>query len=619
MIEDHFPIPIEGFKGFWDRGQDDTCPLDHFITCQNFKFPPMGVETRNGFRKTPGIDKNIVRFYVYKRPDEVTRLLIMDNTGAVYDSTNMSVPIVTAPGATDFSMVTLFGRAYLSPHNGVEGLPNASIHVYDGTTVRIAGGVAPSVTFTVVDSPLSGNVEAGLHYYAVSFETASGYVTKPSGIIGLVSIGYRMVTVGSIPIGPAGTVARHILATKLVSNLDGDPQAEELYFLERIPDNITVTKDVNFYDTDLQASADYLQDQRDKIPACLYLTTYKNRMIGVNYDGGNSVVLVSKAGEPESFSEVDGFLLIDPSEAGGVKTAVEFRDSLYIFKSFRCYVTQDLTGVDEPVLWSVISIDKGIGTEVYGIARIQDSTGTNNDKFLVVDRSGLLIFDGVMRDPPLTQKIHGFWQQGNVRKGHEIQVFNIPGTKELFISFPIGDDTKPSVIIYGDYSDGLDTMSMKWSVWKLPVVGLSIGVDIDTLNRSYLRAGSTTGGIYNYLVGTRGDYDASDNGIAIDQILESSLIRKTQNGEILHFGGVRFRINGNALLTLTASSEDGVKTVTLRDLQLAGSPGAHYFRMLNFSNEKMKIRIRSNLFDQYFQMLNYTVFAKDLWLTRPNV
>jgi hypothetical protein len=573
----------------------------------------MGVETRSGFRKTPGIDKNIVRFYVYKRPDEVTRLLIMDNAGAVYDSTNMSTPIITAPGASDFSMVTFFGRAYISPHNGIEGLPNAFIHVYDGTTVRLAGGIAPGVTFTVVDSSLSGNVEIGLHYYAICFETASGYVTKPSGIVGLASIGDRMVTVSSIPSGPVGTVARHILASKLVTNLDGDPQAEELFFLERIPDNTTVTKDVNYYDTDLQASADYLQDQRDKIPACLYLTSYKNRMIGVNYDGGNSVVLVSKAGEPESFSEVDGFILVDPSEAGGVKTAVEFRDSLYIFKAFRCYVTQDLTGVDEPVLWQVVSIDKGVGTEVYGIA------GTNADKFLVVDRSGLLVFDGVMRDPPLTHKIHGFWQTGNVRKGHEIQVFNIPGTKELFINFPIGNDIKPSVILYGDYSDGLDAASIKWSVWKLPETGLSIGVDIDTLNRSYLRVGSTNGGIFDYQIGVRGDYDYADNGVAIDCILESPLIRKTQNGEILHFGGIRFRLSGSALLSLTASSEDVVKTVNLRDLQIDALPGHHYFRMLNFSNEKMKFKIRSNLFDQWFQMLNYTVFAKDLWITRPNV
>jgi hypothetical protein len=615
MIENHTPIPVEVFRGLWARGRADTCPLDHFTDCQNLTFSQAGAETRKGFRKSVTIS-SVKRFYVYKRPDEASRLLILDSSGNLYDSLKLPTPIATITGMTDFAMVSFFGRAYISPHNGQEGLPSTNVYVYDGVDFRIAGGTPPVVGPTVATSGLSGAIEAGPHLFAVCFETKSGFVTKPSPATLYIAPGAMAAELSNIATGPIGTVARRILATKTLLNYVGDAENQEYFFLARIIDNTTTTLGVDFFDSDLQASADYLYDQRSTIPACLQLTSYRNRMIGVNYDGGNSVVLVSKAGEPESFSEVDGFILVDPSEAGGVRTAIEFRDSLYIFKAFRAYVTQDLTGVDEPVLWSVVSVDKGVGTEVFGVSKIQDATGTNTDRFLIVDRSGLLTFDGVARYPALTHKVYDYWRETNVLGAHNIQVFNNPGRREIFVTLPRFTETLPNIILYGDYSDGLDAESIKWCPWVLPFDELSIAVDVDAQNRSFLRVGSTSGNIYDYRVDTALD-QIGDADQAIDHYFDSPLIRTTQNGEILHFAGIRFRISGSAALMIQLSSEDMQKVINIRDLLISSLPGKHYFKPINFTNEKMRFRVRADKFGEYFRLNNYTVFAATLWNTRP--
>lgn len=616
MIENHQPIPVEDFRGLWARGRADTCPINHFIDCQNLTFSEDGIQTRFGFSKTLTIP-SVRRFYVYKRADEPSRLIILDNSGNLWDSARMGAPIWTVGGMTDFSMVTFFGRAYISPHNGIEGLTASSIVVYDGVSLRGAGGIAPTTGPVVQASTLSGWIEAGTHLFAISFETSTGFVTKPSPAYVYDSPGGLKAIVANIAVGPIGTVARHILATKTIFGYGGDADNQEYFFLERIPDNTTVVKEVDFFDADLQSTADHLYDQRATIPACLYLTSYKNRLIACNYDGGNSVVLVSKSGEPESISEADGFILVDPSEAGGVRTAVEFRDSLYIFKSFRTYMVQDLTGVDEPVLWPVVSVDKGMGTEVFGIAKIQDSSGTNTDRFLIVDRAGLLVFDGVARFPALTHKVTDYWQESNAKAMNKIQAFNIPGSRSLYVVLPREDEELPSIILYGDYSNGLDSDNIKWCPWKLPVDGLSMAVDIDPAdNRAILRVGSIDGNIYSYNYEVFEDH-FTDAGEAIDHYFESPLIRRSQNGEILHFVGIRFRIMGNAQLQIKLSSEDGKKVVNLRDLIITPTPGKHYFKPMNFFNERMKFRMGINQFGKYFKLNNYTVFVTDLWLQRP--
>ena len=613
MLESHKPIILDKFNGLFDRGKDNSVPQGYFRDCKNLVFSESGCETR------PGTDLSIIipgvrRIYTYKRPGEASRLLILNDVGEIYDSLNLAAPILTIVGMTDFSMVTFFGRAYISPHNGIEGLPNEVVWVYDGTAIRQAGGTSPSGSLTVATSALSGFVEPGTHLYAVSFETASGYVTKPGPAIYAIHVapGGFKVDISSIPTGPLGTVARRLLATKVVDPYSGDQNNQEFFFIPegRIGDNVTTTLTVDFFDADLQASADHLFFQRESIPACLHLSSYKNRMVALNYDGGNSIALVSAASDPEAFSELDGFIVVDPASSDTLRTAIEFRSVLYFFKSFKLTGVSQVEGL-EPSEWAPETIDFGVGSEVFGVQRIIDNEGSNDDKFLVATRSGLAIFNGLVQHPDLTWGIEEYWKRVNFNAANKIQVFNDPSSNSLYIALPIDGATLPNIILFGDYSRGFDPINIRWSPWTFPYDDLCITVDV--LNGTpYLRIGSLDGNIYNY---PSAEY--SDAGTGIDSYFETSHLKLDDSSAQLHASALRIHGRGEGLLQASLLNQDVTKSQTLALTTLSEAPGLDYTRRSNFTNERVFIKLRTNLFEEHFEINALSLFVKPIWTMRP--
>ena len=70
---------------------------------------------------------------VFKKTGEASRLIILDDFGNLYDFINSDFPILHVDGMIDFSMVTVYNRAYITPHNGKTGLPGGVVHTYNGS------------------------------------------------------------------------------------------------------------------------------------------------------------------------------------------------------------------------------------------------------------------------------------------------------------------------------------------------------------------------------------------------------------------------------------------------------------------------------------------------------
>lgn len=615
MFSDHSPQLVTKFLGLYADSKMDSVPLDHAYDAQNNVYAESEVNTRYG--SVLGITTGfpVRRWWVYKRLGEASRLLILDNSGNIYDSTNLTVPILTVVGMTDFSFVNYNNRAYISPHNGIEGIAGAVIYVYDGTSARPAGGAAPIGSITATTSATSGSVEAGFRLFAVAYETASGYITQPGPAIftGYTGPGGFKVNLSTIPIGPAGVVARRILATKRVLVYDGNQLGQEYFFVPggRIPDNVTTTLTVDFFDADLFSSADYLFDQRATIPACLLLSTYKNRLVAGNFDGNNSVILYSKANEPESFNEVTSFQVIEPTESTGVKCGIEFRDSFYIFKSLRANATfaNDLVDASS---WNIANIDRGAGAEVFGVSRILDAQGTNNDKFLIADKSGLILFDGTARHPALTWKVRAVWERINAAVGNEIQVFNDPTESLLYVSLPLDGSIKPNYILVGDYSVGMDPLNIKWDIWSFPVTYLSIGIDINNSTQiPYLRIGSLDGNIYNM------DKAATDDfGTAIISRYEQ-IIKCNRPGAGTHLGGLQYRASGNGALEISLFSMNRAVNQLLNNTTLTATPTGIFSRQPIFESEKIFVRWECATFNSRYSIREIIYYTKPSWSMRP--
>ncbi len=623
-MREHTPIAVTGFNGVYDRGQDDSCPQDHFIDAKNVRFDVSEVYTREGLSLSLTIP-NIRRTHSYKRMGEVPRLLILNSSGSIYDSTNLASPIITIAGMTDFSCLTFYNRAYIAPHNGVTGLPGEFLYVYDGSTIRKAAGLRPSGSSMVATQGTSGRIEPGTHIIAVAYETASGFITKPGPTLYTVYVApddgslnpptYK-VDMSGIPTGPSGTTKRYLLSTKSVEAnsggdaYDGNQEGYEFFFVPDgvINNNVDTTLTLDFYDADLIQSADYLFDQLEEIPAPIFITQYAGRMVVGGADTAESVVRISKKNDPESYDAVEGFVTVDPSESGSVRVATEFRNALYMFKSLRAYVTQDNLST-EPVFWEVITIDKGVGSEVFGISTILDAKGTSTDRFVLADRSGLLVFDGYFNRPELTFKVEGIWNRINKEVFSKIQVLNDPVTQSLYILLPLDGATSPSHVLYGDYSLGLNPTTIKWCLWSFPVAMVSGVVDVETNGNTYLRVAGFSGNVYN-LSGS-----LNDDGTAIESYVKTAYL-KLNNVDVHHFNELSLRVKGSGNLVITLYGLDDVNTKVLSDLPLSSAPGKLKHKWINFVNEAISIKLSVSAFNEWFNCAGLNVFGIEQWKNR---
>lgn len=155
-------VTIDEFEGLFANFEEDTVPPNHFKDALNIGFGPGIVFSRLGVSDFL-TKSDIRRIWAYNIPGEDTRLLILNGSNQIFDSTSLGSPILTVTGMTDFSAVSIFGRAYISPHNGQVGLENEKIYVYDGTdgsfAARAAAGVPPQgfdLTLTAVAQTASG-------------------------------------------------------------------------------------------------------------------------------------------------------------------------------------------------------------------------------------------------------------------------------------------------------------------------------------------------------------------------------------------------------------------------------------------------------------------------------
>jgi hypothetical protein len=221
-------------------------------------------------------------------------------------------------------------------------------------------------------------------------------------------------------------------------------------------------------------------DNFSKIPAGVDLSEYHSRLVivgdssypkkadGITEDttkpDNRSVAWVSAPGEPEAFNQVDG-LIITPLDGNPLTHVQEFRDVLYLFKQNRTYSVVD--NEDEPTTWGPVeSVDQGIGASVHGVAEVLDSGGTNIDYLIVVDWSGLLLFNGTYARPELSWKIEDIWLGFNRNEFHNIQIINDTLHKKIWIIDPF----HPATILWlADYGNGMNPKDIRWARWNFDV------------------------------------------------------------------------------------------------------------------------------------------------------
>lgn len=502
----HEPLTIQDFGGlqslprlFHDDEQSDSITLNGASLYKNGIVVNGQLMMRPSFLgKNEGVP-NAVRMHNFKNEPLDQRHLVLGPGGKLYDDKySTTTPILTIAGMIDFSVLVVDNRAYITPHTRLKGMASQFVYVWDPqimTVARKAAGLKPTGTFTVAVSGTDGNTEPGVHVLAISWESNTGFITKPNLFVSVTAPSgtKKKIDLSVIPTAPPSAgdttiyVARHILMSRVVRNPDGNLNWPHLYFAKKIEDNTTTAltgaNGLSLFDTELVASADYLKDVLEEIPAGVSISLYGSRMaVGgePKVNDQTPQVRVSQVGNYETFLATEGFLLA-PRIGGGVKNLGEIRGFFYVFKSGMTFVTQD--NGQSPNRWKVDKVDESLGCECFGLAQIPSSgSGLVKEGLLVNTYYGLFYFNGRYDDLPLTHQIGsefaklvlldpatipdvpaGFtgWQVAIDPYRRRIAIF-VPkkvtdGTTE--------DEFKTVQVLHGDFSQGFTWDAARWSTW----------------------------------------------------------------------------------------------------------------------------------------------------------
>jgi hypothetical protein len=476
-FRDHEPITLEEFNGLWAQEDIESTPLDHFSECQNIKFVgPRAFGTRDGIDRHQNIGSplsSVLRMYNYPTSDKQTLLVLVANgaNGEIYhvvDSTTMFGPILTIAGMTDFGFVPYNGRAYITPFfteliaglNRERGMQNEFLYVYkgDGTTARKAAGNKPTTNITVANGA-AGFTDAGVHIFGYVYETDTGYLTAPGGLVAHTTTALQEVDFTNVANSPdAFVVKKHIVASKVIQNYNGDVNGYQLFFIPgaTIPNNVTTNLDnISFFDQDLLLDASHLLDNFAEIKAGVNLCLYHNRLcLCTEYDN-ISIVRVSSVGEPEAINQINGFCLVPPN-GNPVTNIAELRDVLYAFQRNKTVGFVDNGSF--PASWPLTAVDNAMGCGVHGIATVIDSGSSNVDYLMVCTYTGIALFNGRYILPELTWKIWEVWLNQTFKTDNRrIQIVNDSTNQFLYCV------TTDRQILHADYANGLDPKKIRWS------------------------------------------------------------------------------------------------------------------------------------------------------------
>lgn len=479
-MREHEPIRFDSFNGLYNRGTIIDAPLDHFTECKNLEFiGDNAFGTRDGIglhQNLAGPTQDILRIYNYPTSDKQT-LLVLTVGGKIYhivDDVTVYGPILTIATMTDFGFVPYAGRAYITPFttelvgelNRERGLTGEALYVYkgDGTAARKAAGAKPTTTITVANGA-AGYTDAGVHIFGYVFETDTGYLSAPGGLVAFTTGAALSLNFTTVAVSPSSAVTkRHIVASKVIQTYNGDVNGYQLFFVPggTIPNNTgTTVSNLSFYDQGLLLDASHLTDNFSEIPAGVGLCTYHNRLVTYCEFGNVSLGYASAVGEPEAINQIDGVLLFPP-DGNPLTNAAELRDVLYFFK--RNKTGSFVDNGQEPAFWPYSGVDNAMGCGVHGISTVVDAGSANIDYLIVSAYKGITMFNGRYILPELSWKIQTRWLENDFKtKNRIIQMVNDSVNQLLYVIMT--DRT----IMFGNYANGFDPKSIRWCPWTFEI------------------------------------------------------------------------------------------------------------------------------------------------------
>lgn len=316
MIEGFEPVVVDTLGGLCTLVERSDLPLGLSPLAQNVQFFPGGVRTRDGFKaylQDAGTPTDGFRAAYDHVDGRGTRhhLIYQGGTGKLGSrttGTTISSVIAKLGAPSTFSTMkaaSQYGRVFVCISDGRRGL--VPPFQYDGVlTASAVGATGAHEAYPAYDA-FGGSMVAGLYYVAVSFETATGYITGPTKLATVTLSGTGQIDITSIPLGPPGTVKRRLFIS-LVDTF-------ELYNPPGLilnDNTTTVLNNVNLTQAEIAAGLPFSEYINLQPPtAHLGVVAYSNRLVYWGGDGKiNSFFGPTTTGINPTYSSV-GLLNLD--------------------------------------------------------------------------------------------------------------------------------------------------------------------------------------------------------------------------------------------------------------------------------------------------------------------
>lgn len=91
----------------------------------------------------------------------------------------------------------------------------------------------------------------------------------------------------------------------------------------------------------------------------------------------------------------------------------------------------------------------------------------------------------------------------------------------------------------------------------------------------------------------------------------------SQGENINHYTGVRMRVVGSGSLEMTLRSQDNVRSVSLVPFTMASVARTSPFRLVNFVEQRVQLKIETLLIDEKFRINRIIFYTKTLWIEEP--
>lgn len=664
VLSEFNKLSIQKFKGLYRRGLMDEVPPDHAAIVENMAFSQVGeVSTRPGAVTSLSLTHPVKRMFLSTNVQGYF-LLTLDYSGKLW-SYNCATQVDSllkdfALTTVDFAAVNMFGKTFVQPVGALGlnyGIASYCVYVFDGTHFRPALGFPPlgtesgGVFSATPHAGGGGSTSPGEYRMAVCFITDTGYMTRPGpvgwtgtpgtwtatsnfGPVIWISPGDTKVDLTHIPVGdPAkGVIARQILVTK--------SDQQEFFFLASgyIPDNTTTSLTLDWFDTDLAISADYLFDNRDWLPPGVVQTGSPGTELGLfKYHGrlfvwgnplvGDDKILVSEAGDPETFSIVHSYIQMPTdTDANMVRGMGILRDTLYLFRGVGIFSTQDT--LDNPNTWPIVRVDGASGAWYHSINTISSAQSSIplGDVLVIGDRNGLYVFNGVVQIPALTWKVNDLWRRIPKDRMSRVTVDIDPFDSLIYVLFPIDNDLLPSYLLVGDFSEGLNWEMIKWSHYYFPFAARSIGLALiqDAFDYEYyIRIGSDDNNLYRINRATTGGLSGDTLSGAVSSSYKTALIG-LDGGKMSVFRALVYRMivgAGGSVLsyvggedTLSDSSGTALMTQVVTPSLTFGNNQREHTSQINMTAEKIQVLIQGTT---PFTLNRIDIYGKTQFDARP--